>query len=367
MADHLLPSNATAFERAFSLATDESARLDPGIVAMRTAKRTLIPDSFLPFLIYEYGLGEVSAFVRDQRELLRTGIDWQRVRGTPYALTLALRWLEYAATLDQADVARARWNLFQLALSRIPPDADLERIEAVAGLSVPVRSHFWRGYRGYDVREMVWSRKRWGGAAWSSSSGVRVRDGGAKWSFGRTRDFEVPMDQPTLEALGAWVPLAGASLEWGNFTWEAVGATWVGADVQDRINAIISALTGRRVYVVLRDASGAVIGYRRARAVHPVIPVLRGRYSVGNVSLEIERAAPAGLYVEAMTGFGDGAGQSVASVSLAWDAEPYDFATPGLLWVPPNDMLPGVEVVPQPVDIELNRTTRERFRFLLTF
>lgn len=365
----LLPQNATEFERAFSLATDESARLSPGISSIRTAKLVSIPESFLPFLIYEYGLGEISAYAANRRDLIVRGRDWQRVRGTPEALALGLDMIDFSARLEEAPSRRARWNLFYLELNRIPPtETDLENIEGLASLSVPVRSHFWRGFRGYDVRPLEWSRKRWSGGAWSSSSGVRIRDGGAKWSFGRAYDSRIPVGQSTLEDLDAWVPASGTSIGWVGSSWDDVGgSSWVDLSASDRISAITAALVGRPVYVALRDEGGDLIGYRRARAVHRVSQSDAGRYAVGNARLEPDNDAPSGLYIEAMTDFGDGAGRAVASVSLVWDLASTDPGTPGLMWGGAADLSGGVEVLSRPAEIQLGRTVRERFRFFLTF
>lgn len=354
MAYDLLPSNATALERAFSLAMDGSERLSPAIDRLRTDKRLTIPDALLPFLVYEYGLGEASPYVPDLRRLLVTGIDWQRVRGSPVALDYALRWLNYSADLEEASPDRARWNLFQLGLSGLPRrDEDLDQIEAVAGLSVPARSQFWRGYRGYDVREAVYSHRGWSRAAWSASSGVRVKEGGAKWSFGRAHDFQYPLSQFELERLGAWVPYSpGATPE----------------QEQIRRNAIVDALVGRSIYVMLISTGNQIIGYRRARCIHPVSRG-DGEYRVGALQLRRDRIAPEGFYIEAITDFGDGAPQSAASLSLLWDGTPADATRPGMLWGGPDSVLGGIEVVntSPPAPIELGRTTRERARLFLTF
>jgi hypothetical protein len=370
MSNDLLPTNATAFERAFSLAVDALDRLSPGIGAIKTAKLVTLPDNFLPFLIYEYGLGEVSAYVADQRRLLSIGRDWQRVRGTPEALALALDWLNYDAILEEAPARRRRWNLFQLALRRIRDfeEPDLENIEGVAGLSVAVRSQFWRGYNGYDVRELEWSRKPWSGAIWSAASGVRLRSDGAKWSFGRSHDFQVFAGQSFLDPLDAWVPPSGSDLGWGDFTWlDAGGASWVDVDAQARINLIIGALTGRPIFAAFRDAGGEIIGYRRARAIHPVRVSPGGEYAVGGLNLTRDATTPTGLYVEAMTGFGDGAGATAESVTLVWDAVPDDPEKPGLLWGGPDEITGGTGTSPVAETIAFGQTVRERVRFYLTF
>lgn len=365
---HLLPANASEFERAFSLATDEAARVSPGIGRLRTAKRVSIPDTFLPYLIYEYGLGEVSPFVEDQRRLLVTGIDWQRVRGTPEAINFALDWLGNSASLEEAPSARRRWNTFQLALNLIPQtDTALDRIEAVVNLSVPVRSRFWRGFRGYDVREAEWSRRKWSGMRWSASSGARLRPDGTKWSFGVTHDYETNVGQTDLERLGAWLPLEDLSTDWLGIEWDDTESSWVNADNQARTNAICEMLVGRSVFLKLRDASGDVVGYRRARAIHPVAPALYGIYQVGPLRLSPDKIAPTGLYVEAMTEFGDGAGRTATTATLVWDGYVTDGYRPAALWLEPGELLGYREGPTVDLEASLTRTKRHRARFLLTF
>lgn len=369
MTDDLLPSNATAFERAASLSLDVSARVGLGVDAIRLAKLVSIPDSFVPFLIYEYGLGPVSAFVPDQRFLLTSGIAWQRVRGTPEAVARALDWLGYAGSVEEARATRRRWHLFGLALDRVR-DAevpDLEAIEGVVALSVAVRSHFFRAHAGYDVREMEWSGRRWGGTRWSGSSGARLRDGGAKWSFGRAYDFALAPSQADLTALGAWIPSTGTGiLGWGSFTWAGAGATtWIGGDAQTRLRLICQALVSRPLFFCFRTAGGAVIGYRRARVLGIVAPTGGGAYQVGAQRYAPAPATGVRVYAEAMTDFGDGDGQTAASVSLVFDAAPADVAAPGRLWIAPGGLTGGTEVMSRPVSIPFGKTVRERVRFLI--
>lgn len=56
----LLPSNATRLERDLSRTVDVLPRLGPGAELVRTGKRANIPDDVVPWLIYEYGLGEIT-------------------------------------------------------------------------------------------------------------------------------------------------------------------------------------------------------------------------------------------------------------------------------------------------------------------
>lgn len=384
MTEDLLPSNATAFERAASLSIDVLPKVNAGVASMRTAKLVSIPDSFLPFLIFEYGLGPVSAYVTDARVLIETGIDWQRVRGTPEAVDRALDWIGYAGNLEEARVTRRRWNLFQLALDRLrdAETPDLDQIEALVGLSVPVRSHFFRAFYGYDVREAEWSQRKWSGSRWSSSSGARLRPGGVKWSFGRTTDFEATLSREEMIALSAWQPPidngtegwglrflnthVSAETDWGGFTWDDTTATWDGYDEGDRLALMAAALSDRPLWACLRRADTSVIGYRRARVARPVTLTPGGPYQVG-----ADRFAPAigaeSFYAEFLTDFGNGEGSTAASVSLVFDATPLDPTKPGLQWAGPGQITPGVEVGQRALSIPLGRTVRERLRFHLTF
>ena len=69
-AADLLPSNATQLERDLSRTGNVLPRLSPGAQLIRTAKRTNIPDDVVPWLIYEYGLGEITPYVPDLRQAL---------------------------------------------------------------------------------------------------------------------------------------------------------------------------------------------------------------------------------------------------------------------------------------------------------
>lgn len=384
MTEDLLPSNATAFERAASLSIDVLPKVNAGVASMRTAKLVSIPDSFLPFLIFEYGLGPVSAYVTDARALIETGIDWQRVRGTPEAVDRALDWIGYAGNLEEARVTRRRWNLFQLALDRLrdAETPDLDQIEALVGLSVPVRSHFFRGFFGYDVREAEWSQRRYSGSRWSSSSGARLRPGGVKWSFGRTTDFDFKLSRDELIAIGVWQPPIDNGTEgfglrfvntyvsgetgWGGFSWDATTATWDGYDESDRLALMANAMGQRPLWACLRRADNSVIGYRRARVARPVTLRPGGPYQVG-----IDRFAPEtqadSFYAEFLTDFGNGNGSTATSVSLVFDALPLDTTKPGLQWAEPGQITPGIEIAQRAINIPMGRTVRERLRFHLTF
>jgi hypothetical protein len=366
---HLLPASSTAFERALSEATDPTARLSGAITSLHGIKFTP-PPSLLPYLVYEYGLGELTPYVPNLYELIGEGVAWTRVRGTPAALARALGWLGYAGEIEEAPVRRARWNLFQLALDRIRDDeGDLDPIEGVAELSTPLRSVFWRGFNGYDVRALEYSRNRWSANRWSSFSGARIREGGAKWSFGRTYAFDHTMSEADLTALGVWIepPEEGEDaeptwldVEWPDLTWNDFGGA--------RSALMLAGVPNGTAWACFRDADGAVIGYRRAKVQGRVAATSGGPYEFGGLLYAPVASGAEIMLIEALTEFGEGYGHAAASVSFILSGAPADPTRPGALWLGPGELATGLpEIASTPIDIEFGRTVRERVRILLRF
>lgn len=60
----LLPPSATKLERDLSDAADFLRRAADAVPNLRTAKRIDIPDSVVPSLVAEYGLGELLPYGR---------------------------------------------------------------------------------------------------------------------------------------------------------------------------------------------------------------------------------------------------------------------------------------------------------------
>jgi P2-related tail formation protein len=96
--DDLLPPNATPLERSLSVSTDLLTRLACDTEKLAGFKSDPA-DSLLPWLIWEYGLGELLPYLPEPRQAIAEGIRWQRLRGTPAALTTALSWIGATATV----------------------------------------------------------------------------------------------------------------------------------------------------------------------------------------------------------------------------------------------------------------------------
>lgn len=365
----LLPPNASLLERSLAEVSDIYARTDEAISSMRRLKLGNPPPPLLPFLIYEYGLGELSPFVPSLYELLADGVQWQRVRGTPAAVAMALGWLGYAAEIEEAAVRRAYWNLFQLAMARIRDNEDdLIRIEGVTGLSVPLRSVFWRGYHGYDVRAVESDWTRLDGTLLETYSGARVDPGIVKWSYGRRYEIDHEMTEDELTDLGVWIEeLEGDDdLTWVDAPWP--DEPWVNTDARIRRQLMLASIAPGYAWAVFRDADGEVIGSRRARARRAVAPATGGPYKHGGISYAPVTDGGEIMLVDVLTGFGDGYGATAASVSFVLTATPPPPFRAGALWLPGVHVdAAATEVATTEINIEFGRTVREHVCALLRF
>jgi hypothetical protein len=370
MGSNLAVREATPWERVLADAMDLTAVMAPAIGAIRGTKLIAPPPSFLPFLIYEYGLGELTPYVPNLYDLISEGIDWQRVRGTPAAMALALSWLGYTATIEEESTKRRYWNLFQLQLDRVRDvRADLDRIAGVASLSVPKRSVYWRGFHGLDVRPLTYSQSHYSESHYGEYSGRRLKAGGPLWSFGRVYEFDIGLSEADLTAIGVWLPpVEDEDLGWGDFTWASTEASWQSSAARARSEAMASGVFGRRTWFAFFDAGGDVIGYRRARAHHFVTPVFGGTYQVGGGGFNVKPTVDTRIYVECQTGFGEGDGSVAASFGLVFDAQPVDPVRPGQMWLTPSEITGGTApVAVSPITIAFGESIRERVKALLRF
>lgn len=372
---HLLPSNSTPLERAVSETLDRIPELAPGIDALHAFKlRPPVPESVLPWLVVEYGLGPITPYLPDLATVIEYGSRWNRLKGTPQGIREALSWIGYALDgLYEAPTRRIRWHLFDLEPDRFWDDeADLDIIEAVVRLSEPARSPFWRGWREYNVREFEWAESRWGDAMWGDDSGVRLHDGGVKWSYGRTHEpagGSYDLRYGDLADLGVWaMPVeGGGSVKWGAFPWTTPGLTWTSGGDEAWYTTLTAGLLSKSCWVALLRGDGSVIGYRRVRAWHSVAPVFGGVYQVGDTQYGVAGRDTPSLYVEAMTDFGEGYGADATAWAVVLGANLPAGAKPGTMWLDGDALAGGVRVGLFDLGgaLTLGRTSRERMRVIL--
>lgn len=347
--------------------TDPFARHGGEVDSIRDYDRNT-PPALLPFLVWQYGLGELSPYLPNLYDLISEGLKWQRVRGTPAAVSRGLSWLGYAGDIEEASPNRIRWNLFQLELDRVR-DADLpdlSRIDGIVGLSPPLRSKFFRGFSGYDVRALETSMMKASGAIWSDHSGVRIPGVGAKWSFGRRYEISKVPTEENLTALGVWIPSVGESDVWADIdsVWDLATYEWAVPGAIARKNVIANAIAEKRAYIRFRATGGAIIGNARA-IIRPVAAATSGEYQFGSQPLSISQDAASAVLVQCRTGFGDGAGSVAVSASVVFDPTLTDAAAPGALWLPPAGLTGGLELFSNAVSVEFGLTVRENVAFLL--
>tara|TARA_Y100000589_G_scaffold79624_1_gene73306 strand:- start:17255 stop:19528 length:2274 start_codon:yes stop_codon:yes gene_type:complete len=184
----LLPSSATALERDLSASSNPLPRVGPAAELIRTAKRENIPDSVVPFLIYEYGLGELLPYLSDPRTAIATGVLWQRLRGTPQSFRIALGWIGNDGIIEESEGGTSRWSQFQLGLASAPVDlSQTDSVVEIGRLSSPVRSSLFRIYGGwYDGRRFNLDDHKLSGLdTLCDHTGVYLKSEWPQLSFGR--------------------------------------------------------------------------------------------------------------------------------------------------------------------------------------
>lgn len=181
----LLPPNITQEERNIVEAIDYP--IDPSI--MRGFKFEP-PDPFLAYLIWEYGLGELLRWLPDPRRAIREGVQWQRIRGTPKSLKIALSWANLHDIFIEEEVPGEHFAEFQVGAGRdVPNDLFIDAVIELAKLSAPIRTRLTRMYNDrYDIRRFILDSSDWGDLL-SDYSGRRLTPDGPVLSFGRYNGF----------------------------------------------------------------------------------------------------------------------------------------------------------------------------------
>jgi hypothetical protein len=216
------------------------------------------------------------------------------------------------------------------------------------------------------VRALEFSRTKHGQTLYSAFSGARIREGGAKWSFGRTYERDYTMTQANLEALAVWLTPDATELSWGAFPWTSPGVTWTSSPAATRSRLMAAGVLTKSAWVRFRRADNSIIGHRRARVWRGVLADPSGAYQVGAAKFSpVTNAAT--LYVEALTGFGDGDGNTAASWSLLFNPTIVAPAKPGIEWAAPAQLSGGVEIMSTACSAPFGKTVRERFRAVLRF
>lgn len=368
----LLPNTSGHLEVSVEAAHAERwLRMNSAVPSITTAKENP-PPSFLPFLVYEYGLGMLTPYVSNVYEVINEGVRWLRLRGTYGGLKRGLAFVGVTATAEPAWHGRVWWNSCQLRFPELPANDTplLANIEGITRLSLPFRSDFRRGVFEYDIPPAEADGTTLDECHVEEESGVRLHESGAVWSFGRTAEFDHLLSEEEGIAIGNWVeiPEEGGSIPWTSMTYLWTTATFLwsaNADAQRR-SLMAAWFAGREVYLAFRDADGELIGYRRAKACRPVSPGFGGPYQVDGQSY-LPHAGGQQVYIEAMTDFEDAFDATATSVSLVVSALQAAEVPVGRLWLSADDLIGEQSFAEKAVSIPLRKTVRDRVKFMVRF
>ncbi|AQX26370.1 phage tail protein [Bartonella sp. Raccoon60] len=368
MVGSLLPTNATEFEKRLAAACDFHQDVDNSILAISQTKLITRPPRFLPWLIEEYGLGELTPYVPNLYDLIDQGLQWQRVRGSLAAIEMGLEWLGISARFTPAWTGRVWWNSFQLYFDQLPEQKSLEAIEAITDLSKSLRSDFRRSVYGYNVEAAEGNMSRLDDSMLEYESGIRLTAGGTLFSFGRTTEINHTLEKEEGRLIGNWIDDGDEELSFDqiDYLWDMANFPWSSVKKHERDILMAKWFHGRTLYLVLRDTQNAVIGIRKCYAVAPVKQALDGVYSHSGGGFQPSPMGTA-LFLAARTDFQDVDGKQAAFVSILVHASPKQDVPLGKLWCDANELNGGVEILKTAVNIPLRADVREQFKILLRF
>lgn len=190
----LLPPNRSKLEQALVEAIDY--QVDPNCV--RGFKFSLQEET-LPWLIEEYGLGEILSWVKDKKKAIKEGIKFQRLRGTPASLKIALKWANIDDIIIIEEPPGKHFFELQIGIQDVPNDFFVDAVVELAKLSLPARSRLMRIFNDhYNIQRFILDESVFGSLL-SDYSGVKVEKDGPVLSFGRKNSFELKVSNPTFK------------------------------------------------------------------------------------------------------------------------------------------------------------------------
>ncbi|WP_250294699.1 phage tail protein [Wolbachia endosymbiont of Oedothorax gibbosus] len=190
----LLPPNATKQEQALVNAIDY--KVDPSKI--RGFKFSL-GEKILPWLVEEYGLEEILRWAKDKRKAVEEGIKFQRLRGTPASLKIALKWANIEDITIIEEPPGKHFFELQVGIKEVPNDFFVDAVVELAKLSLPARSRLMRIFNDhYNISRFILDESFFGSLL-SDYSGVKIEKDGPVLSFGRKNTFELKILNPSFK------------------------------------------------------------------------------------------------------------------------------------------------------------------------
>ncbi|WP_253303095.1 phage tail protein [Wolbachia endosymbiont of Phyllotreta cruciferae] len=190
----LLPPNATKQEQALVEAIDY--KVDPSCI--RGFKFNL-KEEVLPWLVEEYGLEEILRWAKDKKRAIKEGVEFQRLRGTPASLKIALKWANIEDITIIEEPPGKHFFELQVGIRDVPNDFFVDAVVELAKLSLPARSRLMRIFNDhYNMGRFILDESFFGNLL-SDYSGVKIEEDGPVLSFGRKNSFELKILNPSFK------------------------------------------------------------------------------------------------------------------------------------------------------------------------
>ncbi|MDX5527635.1 MAG: phage tail protein [Wolbachia endosymbiont of Andrena minutula] len=194
----LLPPNATKQEKALVEAIDY--KVDHGCIR---GFKFSPGEKVLPWIIEEYGLEEILRWAKEKRRAIKEGVEFQRLRGTPASLKIALKW----ASIDDITIIEEppgkHFFELQIGIRDVPNDFFVDAVVELAKLSLPVRSRLMRIFNDYyNAQRFILDESLFGDLL-SDYSGVKIEKDGPVLSFGRVNFFR--SSSPLIEVIESYL------------------------------------------------------------------------------------------------------------------------------------------------------------------
>ncbi|WP_265032425.1 phage tail protein [Wolbachia endosymbiont (group B) of Apotomis turbidana] len=190
----LLPPNATKQEQALVEAIDY--KVNPSCIR---GFKFRLEERILPWLIEEYELGEILRWVKDRRKAIVEGVKFQRLRGTPASLKIALKWANIEDITIIEEPPGKHFFELQIGIKDVPNNFFVDAVVELAKLSLPARSRLMRIFNDhYNVDRFILDESIFGSLL-SDYSGTKVEKDGPVLSFGRKNAFELKILNPSFK------------------------------------------------------------------------------------------------------------------------------------------------------------------------
>jgi len=152
----IVPPNSTQLE--IDLANTIYDYLRANISYIRTLRGFRygdIPVNLLTAVIEDLGLGELTKYIQDPRQVIVDGQKWNQSRGTPLAFDIAITWL-FRNDLLIENSESWHWTNVEVYLQTPVEDRDeLRNIIELTRASLPARATLSRVWAGSDIPALV--------------------------------------------------------------------------------------------------------------------------------------------------------------------------------------------------------------------